>query len=95
MRLWILKARDDLQDGEDPWGYSPFDKISAMIVRAESEVRARELAQARGMDEICPVLNQDADALPIDTWLSTRYSTCEELRSGGVEGVVLIDSRMM
>lgn len=95
MRLWILKARDGLSDGDDPWGYSPFDKINGLVVRAESEERARNLAQASGKDEIRQILAQDAKESPVDTWLSPRYSTCEELPSDGDEGVILVDSLML
>lgn len=77
MKLWLLKARDDLQPGDNPWA-SPYDKPVEFVVRAVSEDRARQLADGeRGV------------MLDVPAFLDPKYSTCTELSSDGNEAVVL------
>jgi hypothetical protein len=81
MKLWLLKRREDLLPGHDPW--SPwFDKNLGLVVRAETEQRAREIAEDAGADE-----SRDADK----PWMDAACSTCNELHASGEEGVVIID----
>ncbi|MDT8848970.1 hypothetical protein RN053_00570 [Pantoea dispersa] len=86
MKLWILKARDgDFNAEENPWEM-PYDKNFGLVIRAESEERARELAQAVAQDE----------ALYCNSpWLDAKYSTCNELSNDGSEDILLINSRMI
>lgn len=80
MKLWILKARDEELPAEDnPWEPRS-DKNFGLVVRAESETRARQLAQKNAADE--------SRGAP---WLDAKYSTCVELTSNGDEEVILID----
>ncbi|MEA9392209.1 hypothetical protein SJI19_16920 [Acerihabitans sp. TG2] len=82
MKLWILKARDeDLTSDDNPWEQW-YDTNFGLLIRAESEDRARELAQAEACDE--------KRGSP---WLDAKYSTCYELTNDGGEGVLLIDNR--
>lgn len=76
MKLYILKARDDAE----PW--SPwFDKTFGMVIRAESEERARTIAA-----ENCSEEGRGA-------WLDSENSTCEELTGDGEEEVIISDER--
>jgi len=80
MKLWILKARAALPRDDNPWKPS-HDKNFGLVIRAESEDRARNLAQSVAADEA-----------PNSPWLDAKYSTCDELLSEGNEGVLLIDN---
>lgn len=83
MKLWILKSRDDELRGSDnnPW-HKKYDVMLACVVRAESESRAREIAQSEGADEVREGLL---------AWLAPEYSTCEELLTDGEEGLIISD----
>lgn len=89
MKLWILKPReellnDDERETDNPW--EPwFDKCFGIVVEAENEARAREVA---------------ADDTSKYGWggqwgrkpyTESRYSTCEELLPTGAERVVIKD----
>lgn len=89
MKVWILKARDEeLPDNDNPW--EPwFDKNFGLVVRAETETRARQLAQAEATDETYV----DYTGRRLTPWLDAKYSTCVELTNEGDEGVLLIDHR--
>ncbi|MFT4274540.1 MAG: hypothetical protein QM578_26420 [Pantoea sp.] len=80
MKLWLLKARaEDLPNDNNPWK-NPYDKNFSLVIRAESEDHARQLAQDVAVDE--------SHGSP---WLYAKYSTCDELSRDGSEGVLLID----
>ena len=50
MKFWMLNARDDLHEDDDPWGQK-HDKMYSCIVRAESESAARRIAhQSAGIE---------------------------------------------
>lgn len=85
LRLWLLTARGDLPETENPW--KPwYDKNCGFVIRAADEVRARQLAdrEAKYGDET----RQFSDA-----WTNPKYSTCVELSSVGTEDVILVDHR--
>ncbi|HVM93908.1 MAG TPA: hypothetical protein VMT67_13890 [Terriglobales bacterium] len=83
MKLWILAKRDDLLPGHDPW--SPwYDKMFGLVVRAETEQKAREVANEKSGDETWEFK---------DAWLNPSYSTCDELHLDGEEGAIIIDFR--
>jgi len=88
MRLWLLRPRDDLPEVRDehanPW-YPWHDKYFGFVIRAETEERAREMAQVDGGDEI------GCQWHDIAAWLSPEYSTCTELTADGDEGIVIKD----
>ena len=83
MKLWLLEARRDLPETDDPW--KPwYDKNFGLVVRALTEEQARELAQQGAANE-----SRNAKK----PWLHASYSRCEELTVDGDEAVVLIDHR--
>ncbi len=83
MKLWLLRPIKDLSEDDDPW--DPwFDKSFGFVVRAKDQTRARTLASAAGGDEV------RSNKYP---WLYSKYSTCEELRIEGPEGIILRDYR--
>jgi hypothetical protein len=73
MKLWILRP---LKDDSAPW-LPYFDRMFGFVIRAESEDKARSLAASNWGDE------------GPDAWLSSRLSTCVELRADGPAGVIL------
>ena len=91
MKLWILKARDeDLPRDDNPW--EPwYDKNFGLVVRADSEARARQLAQSEAADEKRGAFLGSKTSNTNAPWLDAKYSTCDELTSDGSEGVLLID----
>ena len=92
MKLWILKAREDLPDSVNPW--NPwYDKNFGLVVRASSESKAREMAQLCGADEVWGrYIKEEKRAEDIPAWLDEKYSTCKELTADGVEEVILVDN---
>lgn len=82
MKLWVLKPKDGLPITDDPW--QPwYDKYFGFVIRAKTEIRAREIANCSGADEVGD---------NISAWLSPDYSTCEELTVDGEEELILSDS---
>lgn len=92
MKLWILKAREGLPENDNPW--NPwYDKNFGMVVRAASRIKARELAQACGADEVYGRYIKEAKrAESVPAWLDEKYSTCEELTAVGTAEVILVDN---
>ena len=85
MKLWLLKARDDLPAGDDPW--APwYDRIHGYVIRAPSEAVARQMAQKTGKEE-----TSGLEARSATVWLDPVYSTCTALEAEGEEEIVLID----
>lgn len=96
MKLWLLKKRSDLPNNDDPW-YPEHDKNHGLIVRAETEERARRIAQDNASDEKeATEMRQESPGQvfvtrTFDAWLDPKYSTCTELSADGEEGVLLVD----
>lgn len=81
MKLWLLRPVTDKSKKGDPW--DPwYDKAFGFVVRAETEEKARRIADDNAGDE-----NYDAK----HPWLSSRYSICEELSSEGKEDLIMKD----
>ena len=87
MRLWLLRPIDDLPKETDPWRRW-YDKCFGMVIRAESESQAREIA-AHGTDDVnhCHYRGDEGP----DPWLSPELTSCTELTSDGTAEVVMID----
>jgi len=83
MKLWLLSAREDLKDGNNPWECW-YDKSFGFVIRAEDETEARSMADQCGGDE----KHTFADA-----WLSAEYSTCVELTAEGESDIIIDDYR--
>lgn len=79
MKLWLLKPREEDKLWE-PW----YDKAFGFVVRAETEARARELAEEMAGNESREGRQQFA-------WKDPEHSTCQELLPEGEETVVLRD----
>lgn len=82
MKLWLLENNKDLAEGNNPW--KPwYDKSFAMIVRAETEEQARDIANEEAGDE-----NNELDSVPAP-WKDPSYSTCVELTAEGEAGLII------
>ena len=73
--LFLLRPIDPDINPWDPW----YDKAFGHVVRAGSEVEARQLASLSAGDEG----NQ--------AWLDDQLSTCHPLINHGIVGVVMTD----
>lgn len=73
MKLWLLKPATR---GDERWGY---DCAYGFVVRAETELDARELAAEEHGDE------------GVKSWIRPEDTTCEELLPEGSAQVVLRD----
>lgn len=80
MKLWLLRARDDLDPELSPWN-SPYNKNFGFVIRAFTEEDARTIANGNAYDE-------NANGQP---WLDADYSTCDELLADGLAGAVISD----
>ena len=81
MKLWLLRPVDNLKVGDDPW--DPwYDKAFGFVVRAKTEIEAREIADIEGRAE-----NREFDS----PWLDAMYSSCLELLSKGEAGLIIRD----
>ena len=69
MKLWILKARKE---------FTGYLRNQNIVVRAENEKEARELAAYNDCRN--------------DAWLTRDYASCEELTPVGEESVVIVDN---
>lgn len=76
MYLWIL--RPDLSVFDHLW--SPwYNKTFGVVVRAETEEKARKLAATACGDE------------GSKAWLEVKYSSCLRLLDEGLEEVIIVD----
>lgn len=75
VKLWLLRPISVEGEPWKPW----YDKCFGMVVRAESEHAAREIATANGAEE------SDRNG-----W-GPEWSTCVELTADGDRGVVIAD----
>jgi hypothetical protein len=88
-KLWLLRPRDEvLARSSHPW--TPwYDKVFGLVVRGESEVEARELAQGAAGNEglgIYHALGCDDEETAVGVWLQPRYTACDVLRRRGQDG---------
>lgn len=79
--LWILAPVDPK---ESPFNW--YDVAVGFVVRAETETAARELAQARGGDEVD---GEDRRSRPM--WTDPTMTTCVPLKDEGEAMVILRD----
>ena len=97
MKLWLLRPIEGLEnDPWEPW----YDKAFGFVIRAETEKRAREIANENGGNETCElnarICRTGSD--PIyqtlsDPWIDSTLSTCDELLADGEECVLIKDER--
>ncbi len=84
MKLWLLRPKGyktTISSLWDPW----YDKAFGFVIQAETEERARELAQFIGADE-----TRYPDTL---AWTDSELSDCKELIVEGPEHIVISDYR--
>lgn len=93
MQLWILRPRFDVLEREaHPWT-PPWDKTMGVLVRAETEEDARQLAQTKAGFEgegIYARLGLTEDEVAEKVWLAEKWTACEELTPDGEAGVILV-----
>ena len=75
MKLWLLEPAEHLQGRprtENPWR-DGYNTVQGFVIRAETESRAREIAQARGQEEIAGGYDWQAPGKPripaVAAWL--------------------------
>ena len=90
MKLWLLRPVEDLEKGDNPW--EPwYDKVFGFVIRAESEKDARSTAQDEAGDETRGRFMGKKTADTTQPWLEKKYSTCMELTTEGVAGLIIKD----
>lgn len=89
MKLWLLKPIDLESDHWDPW----YDRCFAIVVRAETEYKARTLAQSVAGPE-GQVYNRDTGRYErTDVWMLQAITSCVDLLPEGKPGVIVQDIR--
>lgn len=88
MKLWILRP-NALYDESSPW--EPwYDKAFGFVIRAETEQRAREIANENGGNEVGEI-NDNPYRVGGDPWLDITLSSCIELKIDGDEEMIIRD----
>ena len=92
MKLWILKPQDNLPvDSSNPW-VPWYDKTFGLIIRAETEEKAREMASGSISDVDVGTYTDDwSFVCTLKPWSDKRYSSCSELGPNGEEGIIMRD----
>lgn len=82
MKLFKLTPKD----GEwVPW----YDKCFGLVIRAEDECQAREIAAEHGGDE--EIMEYRWEAKGSSVWKNSEVTICEELANEGPVGLILRD----
>ena len=90
MNLYILRPMKKLKKNDNPW--SPwYDKCFGFVISAQSEKRAREIAQENAGDEERDTFLSQKVSDTTTPWLDPKYSTCEILKPEDQEGVIMMD----
>lgn len=77
MTLWILRPRGGL-DEHGRWDPG-YDRCWGVVVRAETEAAARDMAALEAGDE------------GAESWTDPKHTTCRPLTADGDPGVVIKD----
>ncbi|MGK7953849.1 MAG: hypothetical protein AB4063_01065 [Crocosphaera sp.] len=90
-KLYLLKPKSKYLEKNDknyvddinknPWYYTAAS-VMKIVVRAENEQQARELAEKKGGLE---------SGKPYCPWFNPEYTDCEELLSEGQVGIIIQD----
>ena len=88
MELWLLRPAKKLPEDNawEPW----YDKAFGFVVRAETEERARKIANKHGKQETGEI-SYDVYRTGGNPWLDPAQSTCTELKSEGVSAMIIRD----
>lgn len=98
MKLYLLRPKEPYGNEElkedNPW--NPwYDKVFGFVIRTESELRAREMADGLAQEEnILHNWGKEPWSTERHPWLDSKYSTCVELTDKGKEEVVIADIKM-
>ena len=85
MKLWLLRPVPGLKENDNPW--EPwYNKAFGFVVRAETEEKARSLANVNAGEE-----NRLIFSNTNKPWKDPNYSSCVELLSEGNTEVVMMD----
>jgi organic radical activating enzyme len=90
MKLWLLQPKDNLPDDNpwEPW----YDKAFGFVIRAETEMKARKIANKNGGTETGKI-SYKVYRTGGDPWLDPELSTCIELTPDGKEQLIISDIR--
>ena len=90
-RLWLLRPIGYPNETDDgpwvPW----YDKVFGFVVEAETEERAREMADANAGDENWGFTRGDLATRKRAPWLNREWSTCVELAATGEQRIIMKD----
>ena len=91
MKLWLLRPVKDSPRWE-PW----YDKAFGFVVRAETELAARHIADTHAGDEEHPRVLETLEMsldwnTRLHTWEDSAHASCVELAAEGAEGLILRD----
>jgi hypothetical protein len=93
MQLWILRPHPYVLEREaHPWT-PPFDKTLGVLVRADGEGEARQLAQTNAGYEgqgVYAMLGAAEDETAEDVWLKPEWTSCDELTPEGDSAVIMV-----
>jgi len=90
LKLWLLQMIEDLPNEDNP--FLPwYDTCIGMVVCAETEESARQIAQSNGETELRIWVGDKVQAAK-QVWSNPKYTTCIELRPEK-EGVIIKDVR--
>jgi hypothetical protein len=93
MQLWILQPQLSVLEREaHPWT-PPFDKTLGVLVRAGSEVEARQLAQSKAGNEgqgVYSRLGLAEDEMAEEVWLKPEWTSCDQLTAEGKSEVIMV-----
>lgn len=90
MKLYKLTPAKELSEDDNPW--SPwYDKAFGFVIRAETPEKARQIAHENAGAENRGEFNERPTANTKTPWLDKKYSTCEELKELGGEGLIVRD----
>lgn len=78
MRFWLLTPLDE---DSVPWGASWYNKVFGLVVAAENETAARQIA------------SQGCGSEGGAAWLDASLSSCAELTADEKAGEILVDYR--
>ena len=91
MKLWILRPIDENDEPWNPW----YDKAFGFIVRAETAVEARALAEVQAGDESRDSYKEWGTSEVIEgygkVWQNPSLSSCIELTPDGPAAVIMKD----
>lgn len=92
MKLYLLRPVEDLKEGDNPW--DPwYDKTFGLVVRAETEEKARALAQEDTKYEHYTSFMNKQTSKTNTPWTDSNYSICMELTTEGPETIIIKDEK--